>query len=715
MRIVLLWHMHQPDYRDPESGVPLMPWVRLHAVQNYYDMARLVDEAPPGLKLCFNLTPVLLSQLRQISDGGPRDQLYELCRRPVARLSPAERAWLVEQLFSTNEERKIRPVAGYTRLFQKAGPHRGPAARTAPSLSDQELLDLQVFFHLAWSGRTLREDPFIAALCARPQGGFAEPERDRLLALQDELIPRIVPLYARLWAEGRIEVSTTPLHHPILPLLCDLRAAREGNPRANLADLAFRFPEDAVLQIREGLALAERELGSAPTGLWPSEGSLSEAVIEIMGAQEVRWAASDQHVLQGSLAQAGQPRHGSAHLYPWRLVRGTGPALFFRDNELSDRIGFSYARWLAADAVQDLVARARARGATVPDPEQACLCVVLDGENAWEFYEDHGVPFLAGLYRALAAAPDLEPATPSGVLAHLAPRPLPCLRAGSWIGASFDTWIGHPEKNRAWAALARARRAFEVAERRPGADTAALAEARARLLRAEASDWFWWLGDDHPSPHKAAFEGIFRTHLSAAWRALGHPPPADLERSLLANGAPELRLQQPTALIRPHIDGQDRRYYDWVGAGRFDASRQAGAIETGSARFGRLDFGFDTERLYLRLVPAEPSAARLQGAEVRLLLLTGEDASQRLIATEPGGALRLTGPGEGASCGCWAGDHVIELAVDLGGLGLTAGDPIALAVEVFSADGRVDRLPLDGTLRAQLPDVAFPSRHWHLG
>jgi alpha-amylase/alpha-mannosidase (GH57 family) len=715
VRIVLLWHMHQPDYRDPETGVPMMPWVRLHAVQNYYDMARLADEAPPGMKLCFNLTPVLLSQLAQLSEGGPRDRLHDLCRRPIADLDPAARAWLVEQLFSTNEERKIRPVQGYGRLFQKAGPHRGPGARTAPGLTNQELLDLQVFFHLAWSGRTLREDPFVAGLCARIQGGFVEAERDRLLALHDALLPKIVPLYSRLWAEGRIEVATTPLHHPILPLLCDLRSAREGNPRADLAGLAFRFPEDASLQIREGLALARRALGREPRGMWPSEGSLSEPVLQIMGTQGVRWAASDQHVLQGSLAQAGQPRHGSAHLHPWSLARGEGPAIFFRDNELSDRIGFTYARWPAADAVEDLLARARARLAAVEDPARACLSIVLDGENAWEFYEDHGTPFLRGLYRALAEAPDLTPVTPSEALAALDVCSLPCLRAGSWIGACFDTWVGHPEKNRAWAALARARRALEVAERRPGASTEALTECRAHLLRAEASDWFWWLGDDHPTPNKASFEAIFRTHLRAAWRALGHAPPADLERSLLAMNAPELRLRQPTTLIRPHIDGQDRRYYDWVGAGHFDASRQAGAIETGSARFVRLDFGFDGTRLFLRLVPADPAGARLQGVEARLLLLTGADDRERMVATEPGGILRLAGPGESGACGRWAGDHVLELAVDLCAVGLASGTPLALAVEVFSADGRVDRLPLDGTLRTQTPDTAFTSRHWHLG
>jgi alpha-amylase/alpha-mannosidase (GH57 family) len=344
VRIALLWHMHQPDYRHPETGIAQMPWVRLHALQNYYDMARLVDEAPEGFRCTFNLTPVLLSQLAQLAQNGPRDRLHELCLRPVASLTPEERAFLVEHLFSTNEDRKIRPVAGYARIHRKAGAHRGPPDRTQKTLDDQELLDLQVFFHLAWTGRTLREESFVQGLLAKPQGGFTERERDRLLDLQRAFLPLVMPLYQRLWAEGRIEVSTTPLHHPILPLLCDIRSAREGNPRCDLADLDFRFPADAAEQIARGRQLAQEQLGRLPPGMWPSEGSLSEEVLGVLQEQGVAWVASDQHLLQRSLAHCGHGVDGPPHLRPWKLARLDGPAMFFRDNELSDRIGFTYAR-----------------------------------------------------------------------------------------------------------------------------------------------------------------------------------------------------------------------------------------------------------------------------------------------------------------------------------------------------------------------------------
>jgi len=712
LRIALLWHMHQPDYRHPETGIAQMPWVRLHALQNYYDMARLVDEAPAGVKVTFNLTPVLLSQLEQIAEHGPRDQLHELCTQPMSSLGTHDRAFLVEHLFSTNEDRKIRPVPGYARLHRKAGAHRGPAERTQELLSDQDLLDLQVFFHLAWTGRTLREDPFIQGLLTQSEGGFTEADRDRLLELQRAFIPRVLPLYKRLWEQGRIEVSTTPLHHPILPLLCDIRTAREGNPRCDLADLDFRFPQDAAEQIRRGRALAKEQLGRLPTGMWPSEGSLSEEVLGILAEQGVRWVASDQHLLQRSLAHCGAGVDGPPHLRPWILARSQGPAMFFRDNELSDRIGFTYARWLAGDAVADMMNRARSLLHSDPDPQQACLAVVLDGENAWEFYEDHGEPFLAGLYRALGQAEDLSCVTMSEALDQVPPRTLPALRAGSWIGANLDTWVGHPEKNRAWAVLARARRALEVAARRDGPDHPPLKEAREHLLKAEASDWFWWLGDDHPTPYKSAFESLFRIHVRAAWHAMGSSAPHELEHSLLEPSARPSRITQPRSLVRPQIDGHDNRYYDWVGCGSYDARNQAAAIEVGRARFARLDFGFDAGRLYLRLVPAEPDGIRLGGSELRALLLLGDEGRAVTIASKPSGVLEDSRKSGDAEVGRWAAAKVIELEVDLQAVGAREGEPVGFALEVFSSDGRVDRMPLDGTLDTRIPDADFTARHW---
>ncbi len=719
MRIALLWHMHQPDYRHPLTGIEQMPWVRLHALKNYYDMARLAQEAPPDVRMSFNLTPVLLSQLRDIVKRGPRDPLYQLCREPLDRLAPRERGFLGRQLFAANEERQIRPVSGYARLLRRArgatpGPvQSGQLPDEDPALfSDQELLDLQVFFHLAWTGRTLREDPFVQDLLANDEGGFRISERDRLLDLQRSFLGQVVASYRRLRDEGRIELSTTPLHHPILPLLCDTQAAREGNPRVELQGLDFRFPQDAREQLERGLDLAEQELGRRPKGMWPSEGSLSEPVLRLMEQLDLRWVATDRQVLRNSLQAAGQSTGELDHLTPWRLAGTRGPAVFFRDTDLSDRIGFTYARWDANRAAADFLQRAQELLRAAPDPAQACLPVILDGENAWEFYAGHGVRFLQRLYQALDGAQDLQAVTMGEALHATRIHELPAYRAGSWICGCLDTWIGHPEKNRAWALLGHTRQLLETCRQESEVPAESLRQAHEILLRAEASDWFWWLGDDHPSPHKAAFDALFRTNLRAAWRVLGRMAPAEYRRPI-AVGEGRVRIVTPSARIQPRIDGLDRRYYDWLGAGRFDARQQSGAMALAEEPVSRLDFGFGQSQLFLRLVPTRAwSAEQLDRLRIEIELrdprcawqLGWRNATDGTLEPEAGPDDIVTEPGR------WAAREVLECALPLGPR--EPGSVLSLSLELRLGDGQVQRMPLDGAIALQVPGSEFEARHW---
>ncbi len=699
LRVLLLWHMHQPDYRTPEGDA--LPWVRLHALADYYDMARLVEEAPAPVRVTVNLTPVLLSQLADLAARGPRDPLHRLCRLPVHRLGPDDRRLLLSQLFSVNVERCIHPSPAWVRLHRMAAPHL--AAGTVPAWPDQDWIDLEVLFHLAWSGRTLREDPFVAGLLDRREGGYREAERDRLLDLQDHFLPGVIPLYRRLWETGRIEVSTTPLHHPILPLLHDTAAAWEADPQAAIQGVTFRWPEDAHEQVVRGRALVQERMGRAPAGLWPSEGSLSDPVVRMLDGLGIAWTAGDRQVLDRSLEAAGVHVGPSPHLRPWRLHGTGGPVLFFRDTDLSDRIGFSYARWSADDAVADLLARARALA--MADPGATCLPIVLDGENAWESYKDRGIPFLSTLYRALGEAPDLEASTFSEAAEALVPEPLPRLQAGSWIDARFATWIGHPEKTRAWMLLQEARRAWDD-QARAGADPAALAAAREHLLKAEGSDWFWWLGDDHPSPSKGVFEALFRHALRAAWAALGRAPPQALDRPIFDSVGPSrLRATQPTALVHPRIDGLVEAFYEWTGAGAWEA--RTGAMARAAPLVTRVDFGFDPGHLYLRAwLAGDPASARLAG--VGLWIHLEGPAGARVLAAEPEGRLAVGG----APAGRWAAARVFEAAVELAPLGLAAGDPVRFHLEIRLPDEPPERIPPDGDLECAVPGPEFDLLHW---
>jgi alpha-amylase/alpha-mannosidase (GH57 family) len=715
--------MHQPDSRHPETREEDMPWARLHALKDYYDMARLVDEAPVGTRVTFNLTPMLLSQLTDLATRGPRDAFYKICRKPVSHLRLEDRLFILNNFFSVNEERMLRPLPDYERLLKLSGKQGGRLTWLPPRLTNQDYLDIQVLFHLAWCGRTLREDPLVRRLIEKG-AGFDEGERNALLDLQDRFLGGVIPLYRRLWEEDRVELSTTPLHHPILPLLVDTRTAREGNPQAPIDGIGFRFPEDAREQLQRGRELAAQVLGKVPAGMWPSEGSVSDAVIRLMEPLGIQWIATDRQILDRSLVMSGTHVGAAPHLRPWRLRSTEAPLLFFRDTAISDRIGFTWSRWAADAAVNDFLARVRTLANTDPKPDEAVLPIILDGENAWEYYEDNGTPFLSGLYAAVHAAPDLSLCTMSDAVRACPARILPRIQAGSWIHACLDTWVGHPEKNRAWELLTEAR--FELKDQMEGqeADPRAILEAREHLLRAEASDWFWWLGDDHPSYYKNTFEELFRTNLRAAWRALGRPCPAALHQPIPdpRPAASTVAFRRPFALIHPVIDGRNHSYYPWVGAGTLDTNAQSSSIFVGKPVISRLDFGFDLHRLYFRLTPVEGRARDvLREARVRIHLRALENGGQFLVVGEApitsGEAslgMPLSTSPSGERVGEWAIDRVCELAVAFAPLGLVEGTRIGFALELSLPDGLAERLPLEGLVESIVPTRFFDQFHWSL-
>ncbi len=546
--VTILWHMHQPDYRDDETGRPLQPWVRLHALHAYLDMLRLLREEPRA-RVVINVVPSLLSQLADLArDDAPDDPVLALARRDTDTLDREERRALLRDCFAFNHARRFAELPRLAELWER----RGGDGRAVPPgaeerFSDQDLRDLVVLFHLAWSGRTLREDPGVRALLDKGRD-YTEGEKRELLARQDAFLRTVLPAYRRAAREGAVELSVTPLTHPILPLLCDLDAAREAIPDLPLPRERFRHPGDGWYHVVCALREAERHLGVRPAGMWPAEGSLSEQALLLLGAAGVRWVATDQQVLEHSLARAGREVPPAAHARAWRWGGPDLPVVFFRDTGLSDGIGFRYQGVPAEQAVAELVGHLETIAGLLPADGRYLVPLILDGENPWEYYPDSGVAFLQRLYAAIADHPRLEWRTFSE---HLddggTVLPLPSLRAGSWIRADFTTWIGHPEKNRAWDYLARTRAALEPDLRAggayrqvtlpdgskldaldpdvvgPGRETP-LARAVAALANAESSDWFWWFGDDNPSDFADRFDSQFRRHLAAAATLLGRDP-----------------------------------------------------------------------------------------------------------------------------------------------------------------------------------------------
>lgn len=532
-RVVLGWHMHQPEYRDPVSGEFRLPWTYLHAIKDYADMAAHL-EAEPGARAVVNFAPLLLEQMADYSAqisahlGEPerqplRDPLLAALSAASYPADAAARLKIIDGALQAHPQRLIGRYPAYRTLAEQAERIRAQplAAAVAP---DAFIADLVVWFHLAWMGETIkRSSRFVQVLIAQERG-FTPAQRQRLLALIGELVSGIVPRYRALAQAGRIELSLTPYGHPIIPLLLDFNAARESLPEAPLPPEPG-YPggaERARWHFEQALNAFEQSFGVRPIGCWCSEGGVSEATLRLLAENGFQWTATGQSVLSNSSG-------GSAVAdRPYRL--GAEPVrCFFRDDELSDRIGFQYSNWHGDDAVADLV-RALERHAR-ERPPGGVLTIFLDGENAWEHFPANGYYFLGALYKTLANHPTLRLTTFAEALSEgVLEGQLQKLTAGSWVYGSFSTWIGYADKNRGWSLLVEAKLAFDRAA--PLLSAERRREAERQLAVCEGSDWFWWLGDDNPERAVSDFESLYRLHLARLYKLLDEPAPARLNEVL---------------------------------------------------------------------------------------------------------------------------------------------------------------------------------------
>lgn len=569
LHLGLLWHQHQPLYRDMGSPTPrgsyLQPWVRLHALRDYYGMAALVAEHPE-VHLTINFTPCLLQQIEDYVSHGATDRALELTAKPAASLTTGEREELQETFFDADWHNQIFPHARYKALFLQRleGGH----------FSVGDLRDLQMWFNLAWFAKEFRDRKVELVTGERvdvcrfvQQGeGFTTGDVQAMVAEQLKVLRAVVPLHRFLADRGQLELSATPFYHPIFPLILDTDGATVDRAGAQLPR-RFSQPEDADAQVRLAVRAHEERFGRKPTGMWPAEGAVSRDVIPVLARHGIRWIATDRGVLARSGEFGYEVANADVLCQPYRAEEdGAALAVFFRDTELSDRIGFHYHRHsdptaAAAEFLHDVKERFAFRLSGVED---RILTIVLDGENAWGAYRDDGRPFLRALYGLLARDPDVQMVTFSEFLAgaparFASPHPLDQLPGvhdlftGSWIdeagsapGVDLGTWIGEPEENAAWQLLGAAREAVT----RSGATPDRMGAAFEAVWAAEGSDWFWWFGQDQESSDDGVFDHLFRMHLQAVYRALALSPPAQLERHIVPH-APVWTFASPVHVVQP--------------------------------------------------------------------------------------------------------------------------------------------------------------------
>jgi alpha-amylase/alpha-mannosidase (GH57 family) len=673
VRLAILWHMHQPYYEDLATGEHILPWVRLHAIKDYYGMVSVLEEFP-DIRVTCNLVPSLLVQVQAFAEDRARDRHLAVGLKPVDQLDGEERAFLVANGFHAPVDRMIRPYPRYAELLRRRD------ARDA--FSSDDLRDLQVWHKLAWMDPDwLDRDPRLVSL-VKKGSRFTEADKEALREVELDLLGRVIPAYALARKRGQVELSTSPFYHPILPLLCDTDVHLRSHPHSAIPRGLFRWPQDGTEQLQRAFALHTALFGARPQGVWPSEGSVSDETIRAIADSGVTWIATDEGILARSLNRAV----AAESLYrPYEVGQaGKSVKCLFRDHGLSDLIGFAYQSWNAEAAADDFVLRIRDAGrrfAAEGGEGDPIVAVVLDGENAWEHYAGGGRPFLRALYSRLQQASDIQTVTMAEAVTAPARR-LERLFPGSWINSDFYIWAGHPDDHRAWSLLAAAREAFERHGRNVPDDDRR--RAHEELLIAEGSDWFWWYGDDHSSDHDRDFDDLFRRHLRNVYRALGLAVPDALYVSNISTEVAAGPLR-PRVLLDPIMDGAVTGFAEWAGALPVPLGQGGGTMHrVASALVESMWVGIGRADLFLRI--DGPALVEGLGAGRYRLAVLVAGATPRRIDIVP-----KVGP-------------IVEATLTLGQLGAGAGDRLGLSVLVTDAHGQVvEQHPSSHPIDLELP------------
>ncbi len=728
--LVLLWHQHQPLYPKDEDGVVTRPWVRLHAAKDYWDMADLVGRYP-DLRISFNLTPVLLLQLEEIMEGV-RDSYWMHTEVPAAELTGEQQAFLLARFFDVNQ----RIVERFPRYLELADQRAAGL-----EFSTQDFLDLQVLFNLAWTDPELLEDPVLQALVDQGRD-YVDADKGPVLATHLDAVAATLEVHKRLWAEGHIEVTTTPLAHPILPLLFDTELALEGDPTALMPAERFREPIDAREQVILGLDVAERLLGRRPTGMWPGEGAVAQEVTSIWAGEGIEWIATGEHVLGQTLGMGSFERDANGtlidadvlyRLYAAQHTRNPNLPILFRDVTISDLVGFEYSGMSGSAAANDFMRRltdADERLVELGAGGPKVVTVVVDGENAWEHYENDGKDFLNALYRNLSESDLVRTVTPTELLAQYGDRvePLPDVFPASWFQPNFATWIGEREEAAAWDALWATRRAYAEAETSGSATAEQLETARDAVLFAEGSDWFWWYGDDQDSGDDGYFDRAFRELLGQVYDSLGAERPAFVrtpitpERAVAPDRTPDetASITVDAEVATPEwesagayeLDGEPFGGYRWL----YDKDRLQVRVDYAAEVLGDDAAGFD---LYMGIPAIAPGRGMTVGANVlgfnatHLLSWRGIDpASVRGPVLLPplgsGDGLLDSGslPEAGTLQAGFDGTR-IEFSIPLALLGpIEVGDPVAFRLVERTGGPESAMAPAAGPGVMVVPDIS---------
>ncbi|OGS34563.1 MAG: hypothetical protein A2293_00415 [Elusimicrobia bacterium RIFOXYB2_FULL_49_7] len=717
LSIAFLWHQHQPMYKNPSNGMYELPWVRLHATKDYYDTVAILDEFP-AIQATFNMVPSLLMQLSEYAQGIARDRYLDLTLQSSTNLTIDDKIFILHNFFMANWDTMIDPYPRYKQLLDKRGRNTTDSElkRIQSYFKAQDFLDLQVWFNLSWMDPYWRtNDALIKTLYAKGRD-FTEEEKHALIKKQLEICGLVVKKYRDMQDQGRIEVSTTPFYHPILPLLADTNNALGSTPQITLPQKRFQHREDAKTQIMKAVEYYTSAFGRPPRGMWPSEGSVADDVIPLFPEAGIQWIATDEAILFRS-----DPSKPRKKLYqPYLLdVMGNKVNIVFRDHELSDAIGFVYTRWNAEAAVADFMKKIHyIQELTADLPYDPLVSIILDGENCWEYYANDGWDFLRLLYKTISETSSLRTTTISGFLENNPPiDTLHKIWPGSWINGNYGIWIGHTEDNLAWNYLADTRKFLTtyITAHPEKKDSPEVKAAWEQIYIAEGSDWNWWYGDDHSSGNDQMFDYLFRQNLISVYELLKEKAPDHLYKAIKGIMCKRPTLE-PIDFISPTIDGLVSSYFEWQPAGFYQVGHAGGSMHQVATIVNAFYYGFDLQNLYCRVdlnLPLKSAEIADLCFKLAFLMPKERDAS---VCVEPGGKIKeyiLSTPQGKEQLTTAAAQKILEFAIPIEKLSLPADcSSLEFCLVVLRNNLEVERWPYASSVVIPKPSEDFILKNW---
>jgi len=679
--VSFIWHMHQPYYKDDIQKKYLASWVRLHASKDYLDMLHIAQNN--NAKVTFNLTPVLVNQILSYKDLEC-ENTASLLLRNVSELNDKQKLFFLEDSFKVSS-RIIQRIPKYRQLYHKK---QNANSNLLSVFSDDEILTCQIAYLLAWFG-TLQKDDTIKKI-EENLNTAGEDEKRYLLQKQLQILNSIVPEYKKAFKNNEICITTTPFYHPILPLLIDSDIAKVSNPNIKLPE-RFSYKDDARWHIKTAKQYMERVFETTIEGMWPSEGSVSDETLCLIAECGFKFAATDEQILKNS---------GFNNIYmPYLYERDNCTLhMFFRDHTLSDKIGFVYSRLHYKDAVADFVNSVKAIESQ--NEPKSIVSVILDGENAWEYYDNNGYDFLNHLYDTLQKDPNIELITPNEYLELFNAKELKFSKIwpGSWIGANFNIWIGEDEDNKAWDLLNKARRELS-------SNKASIQE----LYKAQGSDWNWWYGSDHSSTDDYLFDNLFRSILIKSYLLAKRPVPQELYMPIKKNLS-MLETQEPTSFINPKIDGIVSSYFEWSGAA--EVVDLESAMSVSDRVIKKLFYGFNEDFIFLRVDFNKHSILD----KYKICIEIFDNIKTHIVISKDTSYIQKFDRNAKVvfhdNFTDYALNKILELKISKDVLGVHEKEKVYMHISIEQADMLIERFPIHKDILIEIPSKNFEFENW---